>query len=292
MAVRTVGSVGVMKRKKNPGPLVKQAVDAEVASWGPVTPTLRSDLDEPMRLPRPFLDLVSRFGEAKVRYDRGHFSKEQYAQVLAGLVVVWTDGTEWTLGATSGVWYRRFHGLPWVAATPPEGTEEEYDAWQREVAESADDPWSVAVMDPVTEVRDVGRPVAADDPWPVVSDTPSELSLPAFSTENAAIDEHGVWSGTFSALDDPVAELPGAPKAELEAELEAENTWPGDAALGAETAGLGTPSLGMPGVEDPWGGPATADSALPGLADLVDDAPSAPGAFELPAELFGDDQPE
>lgn len=267
VSVRTVVGVGVMKRKKNPGPLVKQAVDSEVVSWGPATPTLRSDLDEPMRLPRPFLDLVSRFGEAKVRYDRGHLSKEQYAQVLARLVVAWADGTEWTLGATSGVWYRRFPGLPWVAATPPEGSEEEFDAWQRET--TGDDLWSVAVMGPVAEVRDIGRPVDAADPWPVVTDEASAQELPAFSDASAVIDEHGVWPTVFSAAEDRDTERGQV----------------------APTTALG--AVSAPGVSD--------DTVrLPGLAELVEDAgetqptstPSVeaePGAFELPAELFGDD---
>lgn len=81
--------------------------------------TLRSELDEPSILPASFEELVRRATQAKAEYNAHSISKVDYAGLLSKLVISAPDGTEWTIGASSGQWFRRFPDSNWIPTIPP-----------------------------------------------------------------------------------------------------------------------------------------------------------------------------
>lgn len=158
--------------------------------------TLRSELDEPSNMPQAFEDLVTQAARAKLAYDNGEMTKAQYAMVLRGLRLVAPDGTEWTTGATSGTWYCRPVGGAWVRSMPP----------------TEDKPSDLPVVPRVLPPREVVVPVPAAGvssgesyqpsgfagTMPTVTQRPS-TSNPVTWESTAKVDEHGVWSGEWSA---------------------------------------------------------------------------------------------
>jgi hypothetical protein len=158
--------------------------------------TLRSELDEPSNMPQAFEDLVTQAARAKLAYDNGEMTKAQYAMVLRGLRLVAPDGTEWTTGATSGTWYCRPVGGAWVRSTPPA----EDKPSDMPVKPRVLPPREVVVPSPAVGVRsgESYQPAGVAGTLPTVTQSPS-VSNPVSWESTAKVDEHGVWSGEWSA---------------------------------------------------------------------------------------------
>lgn len=86
--------------------------------------TLRSELDEDVALEGAFAELYARFGALRDSYDSGRLDARSFGLALRDLRVIDTDGYQWTIGATTGKWYRRNQqeGGQWASAPVPAGT--------------------------------------------------------------------------------------------------------------------------------------------------------------------------
>lgn len=86
--------------------------------------TLRSELDEDVTLEGAFAELYARFGALRDSYDSGRLDARSFGLALRDLRVIDTDGYQWTIGATTGKWYRRNQqeGIQWASAPVPAGT--------------------------------------------------------------------------------------------------------------------------------------------------------------------------
>jgi hypothetical protein len=80
--------------------------------------SLLSVLDATGDLPPAFQELRQRFDQAKARFDAGDLSAERYANLLAALRCFDSDGRSWSIGASSGLWYRLIDDA-WVQSPPP-----------------------------------------------------------------------------------------------------------------------------------------------------------------------------
>lgn len=80
---------------------------------------LPSDLDEDQDLPEEFSELIRRHNMLLQAYADGRMSPKLLAEQMAELVVVDEAGSEWTIGAMSGQWYRRVPGGRWSPSPPP-----------------------------------------------------------------------------------------------------------------------------------------------------------------------------
>jgi hypothetical protein len=80
--------------------------------------SLLSALDATGDLPPAFQDLRRRFDQARSHFDSGDLSAEQYANRLSSLRCFDAEGQPWTIGATSGLWYRMISDT-WVQSPPP-----------------------------------------------------------------------------------------------------------------------------------------------------------------------------
>lgn len=158
--------------------------------------TLRSELDEPSNMPQAFEDLVTQAAKAKLAYDNGELNRTQYATVLRGLRLVAPDGTEWTTGATSGTWYCRPVGGSWVRATPP--TEENTNTLVP--VKRVLPPQEVVIPSGAAGIKS-GESYKPMSETPIYGDVKQEPSAesPVAWRGTEQIDEHGVWSGTWSA---------------------------------------------------------------------------------------------
>lgn len=67
----------------------------------------------------PFRAAESAMRRMEAKYVSGEWSLEEYAVGLGKVIVRDTSGGEWTIGATSGEWYRREAGSQWVRTEPP-----------------------------------------------------------------------------------------------------------------------------------------------------------------------------
>jgi len=85
--------------------------------------TLRSELDEDITLEGAFAELYARFGALRDAYDGGRLDTRSYGLALRDLRVLDSDGYQWTIGATTGKWYRRNQreGGQWSSAPLPAG---------------------------------------------------------------------------------------------------------------------------------------------------------------------------
>jgi len=81
--------------------------------------TLRSELDSATRPAEEFLALEAAVRKILGYYRRGRITADVTASALSRMVIRTGTGTDWTVGATSGRWYRRPSGGAWVPATPP-----------------------------------------------------------------------------------------------------------------------------------------------------------------------------
>jgi hypothetical protein len=80
--------------------------------------SLLSSLDATGDLPPAFQDLRLRFDQAKAHFESSDMSPERYANLLAAMRCYDSDGRTWTIGATSGLWYRLVEDT-WVQSPPP-----------------------------------------------------------------------------------------------------------------------------------------------------------------------------
>lgn len=201
---------------------------------------LRSELDEPKNLPAPFLDLITQISQARHGYDTGSLTKNQYATVLRGLRIVGPDGTEWTMGATSGRWYCRPVGGAWVPSTPPSelslATDDLSPSMQSGISSSSiaqqgiADEDLFAHLDAVLRSGDFesGASYKASDPvelYPEVTGQASTSGPLVFESANVSIDEDGAW-GTEFAAGDAGAAFSEAPLLDFDVENnESSNAW-------------------------------------------------------------------
>lgn len=83
--------------------------------------TLRSEFDEDdSTLHVEFETLATLVGAARSAFLAFRLTPEQAATICAGLRLTGSDGNEWTVGASSGAWFRRHQGDPtWVKTSMP-----------------------------------------------------------------------------------------------------------------------------------------------------------------------------
>lgn len=151
--------------------------------------TLRSELDEPAELPPEFSALAEKFDELRQSYDAGELSRAEFAESLSGVAVTSHDGSVWTIGATTGQWYRRFSGgNRWEPAMPPEAGSaaavtgsKPSDAWTSPTAPLAASPHMV-------ETDPLG---AVEMPFPSVTGKGSLAPPPPFAAERPLADS--IW---------------------------------------------------------------------------------------------------
>lgn len=86
--------------------------------------TLRSELDEDAPLEGAFAELYARFITLHEAYDAGRVETRSFGRALRDLRVIDAEGYQWTIGATTGRWYRRNQqeGGRWMSAPAPVGT--------------------------------------------------------------------------------------------------------------------------------------------------------------------------
>jgi hypothetical protein len=89
--------------------------------------------------------LAARYARLMSFYQSGEINGEQLAAQLAEERVWDTDGGEWTIGASSGAWYRRVAGEGWTQVPPPGP---HVQAVVRLVAEQEPEQESNAPVDP------------------------------------------------------------------------------------------------------------------------------------------------
>jgi len=105
----------------------KNSLDIDMGEEGPrdaFLGTLRSELDEDIPLEGAFAELYARFTSLKDAYDMGRLDTRTYGRALRDLRVIDPEGFQWTIGATTGRWYRRNYqeGGQWAASPAPIGT--------------------------------------------------------------------------------------------------------------------------------------------------------------------------
>lgn len=82
--------------------------------------TLRSEFDTAEELAEGWSALATAAEAVKLAYLRRDLTPEQTAEALAQLRLLDTNGSEWTVGATTGEWYRKNPGgTQWMKAPPP-----------------------------------------------------------------------------------------------------------------------------------------------------------------------------
>lgn len=87
--------------------------------WSPsLLGTLRSELDDSPELDWAFNVLESCAQSVRGAYTTRRITPHTAASILAQLRLEGTDGATWTIGATSGSWYRRT-GKSWEHSEPP-----------------------------------------------------------------------------------------------------------------------------------------------------------------------------
>jgi hypothetical protein len=169
---------------------------------------LRSELDEPSRLPGAFEQLIEQVGQARHGFERGAITKIQLAAVLQGLRVVAPDGAEWTMGATSGRWYRRPIGGAWVPALPPEADDEGRASFQQGSTPSHDNDDLLANIDEMLrngvdlfdDSQQAAVPTENISPWPTVQSGASHAEPVSFqASPTSVVDEHGSWDSSWDA---------------------------------------------------------------------------------------------
>lgn len=86
--------------------------------------TLRSELDEDTPLEGAFAELYARFGALRDAYQTGRLEPRVFGRALRDLRVIDPEGYQWTIGASTGRWYRRLQSDAgkWMAAPAPVGT--------------------------------------------------------------------------------------------------------------------------------------------------------------------------
>ena len=93
--------------------------------------TLRSDLDEAPDIHPAFVALSAAFQSVRLAYTEGRISGEYAATIMKDLRLDGSDGSTWTIGATSTRWYRRRPAAGWELCSDPEGVVPVVDDPQR-----------------------------------------------------------------------------------------------------------------------------------------------------------------
>lgn len=233
---------------------------------------LRSELDEPEHLPEPFERLIESSSFQRHRFEKGEITKHQLGSELQALRATEADGTEWTLGATSGRWYKRPLGGTWVPAMPPAASEGSFQGkpgtdFTDEAASamfgnapSVGD--SVNRGDPFGEsdtgfgtAFDVAASITTTDPvapWPEVTGNASRTEPVVYSAPAPLIDIFGAWEDTWESVDRSEADAAKTANA-----FAANNTaTPLAASLVADTTGFGNDIFSA------FGSPAPVGSSL------------------------------
>jgi len=87
---------------------------------------LKSEFDEGYSLSGVFNSLLAAADNIRNKYVKFEIDAEVAAELFAKLKIKDTNGNEWTIGASSGSWYRRFtNEKQWVSSNPPVGVESE-----------------------------------------------------------------------------------------------------------------------------------------------------------------------
>lgn len=85
-----------------------------------VSGTLTSPLNESRRLPSVFIEVLTLQAQLERRYKAGELSAAEYAASLANLVIALPDGSSWTIGASTKLWYSKADGdAEWRRSIPP-----------------------------------------------------------------------------------------------------------------------------------------------------------------------------
>ena len=160
--------VGLFRGDKNAG----IDVDADMiqnAFFG----TLESDLEDTVVLDGAFAELSARFDQLRDAYAVDRIDQTTFGRYLMDLRVVDDNGVLWTIGATTGKWYRRTpqDGRKWNAApTPTEGGGQVVDRFGNETgwATQTYTPAQEAQPDPLAAFGDHGSNFThSSDPNPV-----------------------------------------------------------------------------------------------------------------------------
>jgi hypothetical protein len=97
------------------------SADGEAAEVDAVLGTLRSELDDDAELPELFADVYTQVDDLRTAVQQGSCARETAARTLAHLRIAAPDGTLWSVGAESLVWYRKLPGGSWSRMVPPLG---------------------------------------------------------------------------------------------------------------------------------------------------------------------------
>ncbi len=209
--------MGLFKKSSNESVVTKRAfsrrfVEDDAVERETYHGVLRSELDEPAKLPPAFEQLIEEVGKARHAFERGDLTKVQLAEVLRNLRVVGPDGTEWTMGSSSGRWYRRPVGGTWVPSLPPEDEgfssnnfSDNRTLGQQTSTNQEDD--FLANIDELLEggldsfgVDESVESTDAVAPWPAVQGHGSEAAPVSYRpTESTIMDESGVWDTSWEA---------------------------------------------------------------------------------------------
>lgn len=82
--------------------------------------TLRSEFDTEEELAPAWTALMGVAEEVRMAYSKGEITGHEAAVALSSLRLKDRTGSEWTVGASSGEWYRRLSGaMGWVRSAPP-----------------------------------------------------------------------------------------------------------------------------------------------------------------------------
>jgi hypothetical protein len=182
--------------------------------------TLRSELDEPAVLPAAFADLAARISWLQSEYESGRLTRSAFADALDTAKVGHTDGSLWTVGVSSGQWYRKIPGgRGWEAALPPDGditTRSQAAAVADEAAPVVPQWMEQSVPLPAVSGPDVvNGDGGAGTPWPEVTGAASTTALPSVKSYgfDDLIDDDGVWTSTWDAAVGTAEQNPAAPHA-------------------------------------------------------------------------------
>lgn len=192
--------------------------------------TLRSEFDEDDVLPRVLTQVRDTYLGLRASFDAGEITKTELAEQLSGLRGRSPMGVEWTIGASSGSWYRRISGTSWLAAAPPTigpGSGESDAGWTGPYLE----PHLPGATAPST-ATDSGYEGAAVDEHSWASVAPA----PAADDDAAQAEYLAALMGGAPIMDDPAGyPAPTGPSADLPAF--GEPTYPTDTAYPGEGDG-------------------------------------------------------
>lgn len=168
---------------RNDGSLI---LASELAGDAELYGTLESELDDSVTLHGAFAELHARYTSLRNSYHTGKIDGNEFGAAMSELRVRTSDGDLWTIGTTTGRWYRRglTGGAAWSTHAAP--TDQAGELVNRSGVVVG---WSTETYDP---------------------DQHKQLSLTAY-TGDVAVDEHPeVPAQTRSGDDTDVAEMFGS----------------------------------------------------------------------------------